>query len=82
MKVGLVVLAVAAVVTTATLKPSEARSYRHYGYCTHFLLYDYTHSNALSPMSYIYPAANWGPFFQCHVYLAPIVYLPASPAPY
>jgi hypothetical protein len=36
------------------------------------LHYDYSHSNSLSPDSYIYPAANWGPFFQCRMYYSPV----------
>jgi hypothetical protein len=49
--------------------PPEAKVYAHkHRYCGYGLHYDYTHSNALSPDSYIYPAANWGPFFQCHMY--------------
>jgi len=81
MKARLIALALAAVIAAATSQPSVARSYRHYGYCTHFLHYDYSHSNALSPMSYIYPAANWGPFFQCHMYFAPVLVALPTPAP-
>jgi hypothetical protein len=79
MKARLIVLALAAVVTAATPQSSEARGYRH---CTYFLHYDYAHSNALSPMSTIYPAANWGPFFQCHMYVGPVLVLLRTPAPY
>lgn len=71
-EVGLVVLAVL-VLAAATSRPAEARIYRHgYGYCLHSLHYDYSHSNSLSPLSYIYPAANWGPFFQCRMYVSPV----------
>ena len=79
MRMASVALAVA-VVTAAASGPSEARIYVHkHRYCGYGLHYDYTHSNALSPDSYIYPAANWGPFFQCHMYYGP-VYL-AAPDP-
>jgi hypothetical protein len=76
-EVGLVVLAVL-VLATATSRPAEARIYPHgYGHCLHALHYDYNHSNSLSPLSYIYPAANWGPFFQCRMYVSPVyVYQP------
>jgi hypothetical protein len=40
---------------------------------------DYTHSNALSASSYIYPAANWGPFFHCRMYYSPVLVAPAAP---
>jgi hypothetical protein len=69
---GLLVLA-ACFLDAAASKPAEARSYPHrYGYCLHALHYDYSHSNNLSPYTYIYPAANWGPFFQCRMYYSPV----------
>src|ERR1700736_2764651 len=72
MRMAPVALAVA-VVAAAASGPSEARIYVHkHRYCGYGLHYDYTHSNALSPTSYIYPAANWGPFFQCHMYYGPV----------
>jgi succinate dehydrogenase/fumarate reductase flavoprotein subunit len=66
-----------AVMTSA---PAEARRYS----CGYSLHYDYSHSNFLSPRTYIYPAANWGPFFQCRYYSSPVVYLPRAyqPQPY
>ncbi len=71
-EVGLVVLAFV-VLAAATSRPAEARIYPHrYGYCLHALHYDYSHRNSLSPLSYIYPAANWGPFFQCRMYVSPV----------
>jgi hypothetical protein len=60
-----------AVVTSA---PAEARR----SYCGYSLHYDYSHSNFLSPRTYIYPAANWGPFFQCRYYRSPVLYLPQA----
>jgi len=72
-RVGLVALAVL-VLAALTSRPSEARSYAHRsGYCLRALHNDYSHSNNLSPYSYIYPAANWGPFFQCRMYYSPVV---------
>jgi hypothetical protein len=78
---GLIAAAIGLVVALAS-GPSQARGYahRHHHYCGYGLHYDYSHSNSLSPMSYIYPAANWGPFFQCHMYQGPVVM--AAPAVY
>jgi hypothetical protein len=74
--VGLVALAVLVLATLAS-RPSEARIYAHgSGYCLRALYFDYSHSNSLSPYSYIYPAANWGPFFQCRMYYSPVIYQP------
>jgi hypothetical protein len=71
-EVGLAAFAVL-VLATGFSKPAEARNYPHrYGYCLHALHFDYTHSNSLSPYSYIYPVANWGPFFQCRMYYSPV----------
>jgi hypothetical protein len=79
MRMGSIAFAVA-VVTAAASGPSEAKIYAHrHHYCGYGLHYDYTHSNALSPYSSIYPVANWGPFFQCRMYYGP-VYL-AAPDP-
>jgi hypothetical protein len=76
MKPAVTALAMALVVTALTAAPSEARTHRH-RYCTAYLHYDYSQSNALSPLSIIIPAANWGPFFQCQLYYGPALYLPA-----
>jgi hypothetical protein len=81
MKGGVIALAMAAAVWAATPQSSDARGYR-YHYCTFIPHYDYTHSNSLSPMSYIYPAANWGTFFQCHVYLSSVQVVLPTPTPY
>ena len=73
MRMGLIAAAVGLVAALAS-GPSQARTYAHrHHHCGYALHYDYSHSNSLSPMSYIYPAANWGPFFQCHVYRGPVV---------
>jgi hypothetical protein len=77
-RVALTVIAIAAV----TSGQAEARiHHRHSHYGCH-LYDDYTHSNALSGYSYIYPAANWGPFFRCHMYYSPVVVAPAAPSVY
>jgi hypothetical protein len=82
MKMGLIAVTVA-IVTAAAAGPSAARTYahRHHYYCGYGLHYDYSHGNLLSPLSYVYPAANWGPFFQCRMYVSPVIYI-APPAPY
>jgi hypothetical protein len=76
-EVALVAFAVLVLVAGIS-KPAEARGYPHrYGYCLSALHFDYTHSNSLSAASYIYPAANWGPFFQCRMYYSPVsIYQP------
>jgi hypothetical protein len=62
-----------AVLTAATSASSEAGAYAHrHRYCGYGPHEDYTRSNSLSPLSYIYPAANWGPFFQCRMYSGPV----------
>jgi hypothetical protein len=47
------------------------------GYRLH---YDYTHGNALSLGSAIYPIANRGPFFQCRMYCGPVFVYAPGPA--
>jgi hypothetical protein len=82
MRAGHVALAIIAIVVS-TSGPSEARRYAHrhslYG-CHQYD--DYTHSNALSVNSYIYPAANWGPFFHCRAYISPVLVAPVAPYSY
>ena len=77
MRPGLVAFAVIAV-AAAVSGPAEARTHHRHGHYRCHLYDDYTHSNALSPQSYIYPAANWGPFFHCRMYYAPIYVAPAA----
>jgi hypothetical protein len=77
MKAGRVALAVIAI-AAVTSGQAEARiHHRHSHYGCH-LYDDYTRSNALSGYSYIYPAANWGPFFRCHMYYSPVFVAPAA----
>jgi len=81
MKAGRVALAVIAI-AAVTSGQAEARiHHRHSHYSCH-LYDDYTHSNALSGYSYIYPAADWGPFFRCHLYYSPVFVAPAAPYVY
>ena len=57
---------VAALTATLLTIPSlaEARVHRHWHrYGDQALYYDYSYGNVQSPWTYIYPAANWGPFF-------------------
>jgi hypothetical protein len=79
MKAVQIALAVIAIAALAP-KPSEARAYAHrHGHHGCPLDDDYMHSNALSANSYIYPAANWGPFFRCRMYYAPVYVVLALP---
>jgi hypothetical protein len=58
--------------------PAEARAHRHWHhYGSYTLYYDYTHGSTLSPVSYVYPAANWGPFFHRVRHYGPV--LPYQP---
>jgi hypothetical protein len=52
-------------ILAATLTPSQARHSRHGCYGPY---HDYSHGNSLSPLSFIFPMANWGPFFRCRMY--------------
>ncbi len=70
------VLALAAT-SLALPSPAEARAHRHWHHYSYALYYDYSHSNMLSPASYIYPAANWGPFFHRVRHYGPV--LPYQP---
>jgi hypothetical protein len=63
-------LAVLAAAALALPSASNARGYRHYARCG--LHNDYHYGNVQSPATYLYPAANWGPFFACHMYFGPI----------
>jgi hypothetical protein len=69
-------VAALAVTSLSVSTPAEAR-HRHRHYSNYTLYYDYSHGNALSPASYIYPAANWGPFFHHVRHYGPV--LPYQP---
>jgi hypothetical protein len=70
-------MALAGLAAVALVLPSasNARGYRHHARCGYGLHYDYHHGNVQSPYTYLYPAANWGPFFACRMYSGPI-YVP------
>ena len=71
-------LALLAVTALAVPGSAEARTHRHWHhYHSYALYYDYDHGNMLSPASYIYPAANWGPFFHRIRHYGPV--LPYQP---
>ena len=61
-------ISVALMVVAAT--PADAGHYRHHRCYGPY--YDYSHSSFLSPLSYVFPAANWGPFFYCRMYYSPV----------
>ena len=52
---------------------AEARAHRHWHYGSYALYYDYSQSNMLSPATYVYPAANWGPFFHRVRHYGPVL---------
>ena len=69
----MILLAAALLATTST--SSEARHYRHNS-CDFGPPNEYSRNNFLSPLSYVYPAADWGPFYRCRMYYTPMVSLP------
>ena len=74
---------VAALTATLLTIPSlaEARVHRHWHrYGDQALYYDYSYGNVQSPWTYIYPAANWGPFFHRVRHYGPV--LPYRPVTY
>jgi hypothetical protein len=82
-KAATILASVAALALIALVVPSsaEARTHRHWHHYYHYALYyDYDHGNMLSPTSYIYPAANWGPFFHRVRHYGPV--LPYQPPAY
>jgi hypothetical protein len=80
MKKTMIVASVAALAVTLLAVPDAAqarvhRQWRHYG--SYALYYDYSHGNVQSPTTYLYPAANWGPFFHRVRHYGPILpYVP------
>jgi hypothetical protein len=77
MKKALMVLGLSA--TLALIAgPAQARRW-HHAYCDGITYTDYNQSNNLSPGTYIYPAANWGPFFHCVRHFGPVIYMPHVP---
>jgi hypothetical protein len=75
-----IVLAVIAAVSVAGFAiPGPAQAHWHHRGCEYALYRDYSFGNVQSPWTYIYPAANWGPFFHCHRWYGPIVVPNAAP---
>ena len=69
---------VAALIVTLLASSADARVYRHWH--SHSQPVYYTYGNVQSPWTYIYPAANWGPFFHRVRRYGPI--LPYEPVRY
>ena len=81
MKKAVIILASVAALAVTSLSvpsPAEARAHRHHG--GYALYYDYSHGNTLSATSYVYPAANWGPFFHLVRHYGPVPVVPYQPA--
>jgi hypothetical protein len=72
---AIVVSVAALTVTLLSISSSaEARVHRHrHHYSTHALYYDYSYGNVQSPWTYIYPAANWEPFFHRVRHYGPVL---------
>ena len=81
MKAGSIALAIIALAAVTT-RQAEARIHHWHSHYNCHQYSDYTHSNALSGLSHIYPAANWGPFFACHMYYVPVVSAPMASSVY
>jgi hypothetical protein len=65
----LTVLVVLGTTAAVTMNPAEARRYRHVGVYNDFVVSDASCSIVPPPPAlYIYPTANWEPFFRRHVY--------------
>lgn len=77
MKKALMVLSFSA---TLALMTGSAQA-RHWRYCDSLTYADYSQSSHLSPWSYIYPVANWGPFFHCVRHWGPVIYPQRMAAP-
>jgi hypothetical protein len=54
--------------TAAATNSAEARRYRHIGAYTDYMVSDASCGIVAPPTLYIYPAADWEPFFRRHVY--------------
>jgi hypothetical protein len=61
----------AALIVTLLASSADARVYRHWH--THSQPLYYTYGNVQSPWTYIYPAANWGPFFRRVGHYGPVL---------
>jgi hypothetical protein len=67
-KVVLSVLVVLGTIAAVTMNPAEARRYRHVVVDNDYVVSDATCSIPPPTALYIYPTANWEPFFRRHVY--------------
>jgi hypothetical protein len=74
-KANTIVVSVAALAVTLLAFPgaAKARAHRHHHYSGYALYYDYSRGNVQSLTTYIYPAANWGPFFHRVRHYGPLV---------
>jgi hypothetical protein len=68
-------VATLSVILFALSGSAQARAHRHSHHYAggYALYYDYSHGNAQSPTTYVYPAANWGPFFHRVRHYGPVV---------
>jgi hypothetical protein len=83
MKKAVIILAsvgALAVTSLSVPSPAEARAYRHRHHSGYALYYDYSHGSTLSATGYVYPAANWGPFFHRVRHSGPVPVVPYQPA--
>ena len=72
-------LTVAFIGSIAYDRPADARRFRHWQHEDSYAAGgEYIYGGALSPLSYIYPSANWGPFFHRVRHYGPL----AGPLPY
>jgi hypothetical protein len=69
---------VAVFIATLLTSSADARVYRHWH--SHSQPVYYTYGNIQSPWTYIYPSANWSPFFHRLRHYGPI--LPYEPVRY
>ena len=67
-KLILTVSVVLGTTAVAAMNSAEARRYRHVGVYNDYVVSDASCSIVPPPALYIYPSANWEPFFRRHVY--------------
>jgi hypothetical protein len=68
LKLILTVSVVLGTTAVAAMNSAEARRYRHVGVYNDYVVSDASCSIVPPPALYIYPSANWEPFFRRHVY--------------
>jgi hypothetical protein len=79
LRIVLATVAAVSVTGFGTPGPAEARGYWHSRGCGYAPYRDYSLGSVQSPLTYIYPSANWGPFFHCYPHYGPILILNAAP---